>query len=573
MLICLVGVVQTTMAQMETEQAGLAEFKESQKFRFVQYETSIYWLKKAVEKGNSDAMVELGNAYYKGYGGNTQTNFAEAQKYWQMAADKNNSFGFFNIGILYLYGQGVKKNIPEVIKLWTKAAELGHVKAMYSLGDLYFNKVHQPREVSKAEYWYQMALDNGEAEVIPKLAQASKMVDAELVLQKVGISDFEKGKAYFDLENYNDALKWFEKSAKSGNDQAMVALGLTYENLKTYRWADDAVNWFKKASNKGNSKGMYHIGRLILSGKYNYKGVVDYPAAMKWFQKAADLMDEDAMISAGWMYYDGTHDLKPTVNYNSKGRQHWKAWEIFMKAADLGQPDAYYCLGYMLDNGYAFIKDGKSVNFEQAGEWYQKAVDLGVERAKTNLIKFNIDFPIRKGEVLFRNKNYEEAKLWFDKADTENNDARAWMYLGEIFEKGLGVDKDLKKAFEYYYKSSNTGNLGAKIKVVELFNGDKKYEASIYKYKGDIKSYNEQALKNKLAMEEKIKKDKEDYQKWLFQKKQEELNRPSTYQSVWGGPIGVTQSSKSDQAYKIKNDYNNYVRYLDRSFGKVKGMY
>lgn len=444
---------------------------------------------------------------------------------------------------------------------------------MYFLGDLYFNKVHQPREVSKAEYWYQMALDNGEAEVIPKLAQASKMVDAELVLQKVGISDFEKGKAYFDLENYNEALKWFEKSAKSGNDQAMVALGLTYENLKTYRWADDAVNWFKKASNNGNTKGMYHIGRLILSGKYNYKGVVDYPAAMKWFQKAADLMDEDAMISVGWMYYDGTHDLKPTVNYNSKGRQHWKAWDIFMKAADLGHPDAYYCLGYMLDNGYAFIKDGKSVNFEHAGEWYQKAVDLGVERAKTNLIKFYIDFPIRKGEVLFRNKNYEEAKLWFDKADTENNDARAWMYLGEIFEKGLEVDKDLKKAFEYYYKSSNTGNLEAKIKVVELFNGDKKYEASIYKYKADIKSYNEQALKNKLAMEEKIKKDKEDYQKWLYQKKQEDLNRPSTYQSVWSGPIGVTQPSKSDQAYKIKNDYNNYVRYLDRSFGKVKGMY
>ncbi len=559
-------------AQNETSTAGELEYKESLKYQY-QPDMKLYWLNKAIDKGNSDALNDMGNIHYGCYASIKGANYIEAQKYWKLAADKNNSNGHYNLGVLYIYGQGFKRDFSKGVSYWSKAAELGNLKAMEELGNLYFNKIYIPRDPKNAVVWYQMALNNGVNSVIPNLVKAEKMVEAENDLKNASLSDFDKGKAYFELEKYQEAIVWFEKAAKDGNDKAMTALGVTYETLKPVFWVDEAAKWYKKASGKGNEKAMYLMGKLIQTGKYENKGAINYAKAKEWFEKAAQKNDLDAMVAIGWMYYNGTHDLKPRRIYNNGGKQKFKAWDMFKKAADLGSPQAYYGLGYLLDNEYVYYKDSKPVNFEHAGEWYLQASDLGDEKAKDALKKFNQFLPYRMGEKHFKAKNYVEAKEWFDKAEIEKGDNRALIYLAEIYENGLGIEKDIPKAFKYYYRLGFMGDIEGKMKAVALFDGDKMYAANIETFKTDIKKYQEDVLKKRLALQEKIKKDKEDYQQWIYQKKIEELNRPSVYQSVkWEGftyDAATTASyRRTEAAYKQKVEYNNYVRYLDYKFGK-----
>ncbi len=49
--------------------------------------------------------------------------------------------------------------------------------------------------------------------------------------------------------------------------------------------------------------------------------------------------------------------------------------------------------------------------------------------------------------------DYEQAAFWFKKA-ADQNDARAQINIGNLYEKGLGVPRDLKKALNYYRRAA-----------------------------------------------------------------------------------------------------------------------
>ncbi|MFN3908924.1 MAG: tetratricopeptide repeat protein [Flavobacterium sp.] len=211
-----------------TATVGSVEFENSKKYIY-QPETRLKLLQTAVAKGNANAMVDLGVLYYNGYDNFLKVNFEEAIKLWKAAEVKEHPIAMFNLGICNLNGKGVEKNVENAITYFKKSAELQYVKAMVELGDLYFNKKVIPRNVQNAHIWYQKAVENGFTKLIPKMLTAEKMVEAEKVLQNPNASDFEKGVAYFELENGKEAIIWLEKAAEKGNDKAMTVLGLAIE--------------------------------------------------------------------------------------------------------------------------------------------------------------------------------------------------------------------------------------------------------------------------------------------------------------------------------------------------------
>ena len=54
------------------------------------------------------------------------------------------------------------------------------------------------------------------------------------------------------------------------------------------------------------------------------------------------------------------------------------------------------------------------------------------------------------------------ARFWYQKAADGGMDTMALNSIAALYEKGLGVEKNMAKAIEYYRKSSDQGNEDAK---------------------------------------------------------------------------------------------------------------
>ncbi len=80
-----------------------------------------------------------------------------------------------------------------------------------------------------------------------------------------------------------------------------------------------------------------------------------------------------------------------------------------------------------------------------------------------------VDCEIRGGEyVLFDRANYETAmKIWLPMA--ESGDPKAQNYVGEIFEKGLGVAPDFALAAQWYRKAADQNYRAAQINLGQLY--------------------------------------------------------------------------------------------------------
>jgi hypothetical protein len=79
------------------------------------------------------------------------------------------------------------------------------------------------------------------------------------------------------------------------------------------------------------------------------------------------------------------------------------------------------------------------------------------------------DCEVRGGEyVAYDRANYSSAlKVWLPKA--EEGDPTAQLYVGQIYEKGLGRDPDYRAAAEWYRKAADKGNAQAQINLGHLY--------------------------------------------------------------------------------------------------------
>ncbi len=74
----------------------------------------------------------------------------------------------------------------------------------------------------------------------------------------------------------------------------------------------------------------------------------------------------------------------------------------------------------------------------------------------------------------FKSGSYREAKALFEKALTKDGAQQAQFFLGLIYLKGLGVEKNLPKAEKYLAKVSREGNIRAKCYLAEVYLSQKR---------------------------------------------------------------------------------------------------
>lgn len=164
-------------------------------YRVKNYPEAVYRYKLAADKGNEEAMYNLGLMYTEGVG--FKQSYSEALNWFKKAAEKEYAAAMYNIGVMHYYAQGTPQNYAEAIQWFKKAAEKNDIKAMNNLGIMYDNSQGVPKNHTEAFSWYKKAAEKG-------YTQAKHNVGV--------LYAFGRGVQ----QNYPEARKWLKEAASEG---------------------------------------------------------------------------------------------------------------------------------------------------------------------------------------------------------------------------------------------------------------------------------------------------------------------------------------------------------------------
>ncbi len=142
-------------------------------------------------------------------------------------------------------------------------------------------------------------------------------------------------------------------------------------------------------------------------------------------------------------------------------------------------------IGSLADIGY-FYEWGSGVdkNYEKAKMWYEKSLDSDTEAKYAAYAMSQIGFLYLEGGYGI-SQDYEQSLEWYLKA-AELGDADAMYIAGVIYEYGYGTDQDYEKALEWYLKAAELGDAAAMFNAGVIYdNGcgtDQDYEKALEWY-------------------------------------------------------------------------------------------
>ena len=111
-----------------------------------------------IEKGNADAMNDLGAHYYGGSHG-FQQDFEKAFRLYQMAAENGSRHAQENLGYCYYYGRVGLPDYEKAFHYFALGAFDGAPVSLYKIGDMYKNGYYVAKNEKEAFQLYLRCLD------------------------------------------------------------------------------------------------------------------------------------------------------------------------------------------------------------------------------------------------------------------------------------------------------------------------------------------------------------------------------------------------------------------------------
>jgi len=224
-------------------------------YRRGDYKTAYQLIKPQAEKGDDVAQFVLGFMYDEGKG--VPQDYAEAAKWYSMAAKQGNKAAQHNLGLIDDQGQ-VSKDRAEMQKWHRRAA--GPETATQSNPDLMDDQNQVSKDQAGMEKWHRSAAG-------PETAAQSNL--GPMDNQGRGVA-----------RNYAEAAKWYRKAAEQGFVVAQYKLGDMYlDGQGVPQDYDEALKWYRKSADQGEEAAQYQLGLMYAKGQ----GVPqDYVLAHMW---------------------------------------------------------------------------------------------------------------------------------------------------------------------------------------------------------------------------------------------------------------------------------------------------
>jgi uncharacterized protein len=175
---------------------------------------------------------------------------------------------------------------PEILERALK----GDAQSQVRLGLIYFEGKDTPKDLQKAEHWYEKAAAQGGAEIQYGIG----------LMYKVGSNA---------PQNIIKAFYWIEKAAQQGHAEAQEALGEMYmdSDIKTKDYKESEY-WLKKAAKHHDTDSHRSLGFLYSDSENPDR---NYKKSIYHFEKAADQGDALAAIMIGRLYDEDAEGVQP----------------------------------------------------------------------------------------------------------------------------------------------------------------------------------------------------------------------------------------------------------------------
>ncbi|KAI9477544.1 hypothetical protein BX667DRAFT_468720 [Coemansia mojavensis] len=272
---------------------------------------------------------------------------------------------------------------------------------------------------------------------------------------------FEVGK-YGIEKDRSKAVQLFTYAAKNHHASAAYKVAVYYEERKSN---GRAFSYYQMAAALGDVAANYRMAKVFLEGSFHKK--VNIKQALVYLRRSAELATAecpDGAFLLGQMY------LKEYPNpavYDVVFYDPEEAQRQLDKAANLGHVESQYLLGLFFEFG----EHGFPVVPKLSIDYYQKAAEQDHAKAQMAL----------SGWYLSGGDNVSiDDRLAFDWGHraAQQGLTRAMYAMGYYYEMGVGCDKDIGRAKDWYERAAAAGSDEAKERLSKGIGGASSAEST-----------------------------------------------------------------------------------------------
>jgi SEL1 protein len=424
------------------------------------------FFQRLADRGNPRGQMGLGFLYATGLHVNSSQ--AHALLYLTFAALGGDHFAQMALAYRYWSGLGVEASCETALTYYQRVAK--NVADQVSVGGGL--AIHRIRLVEEVEYMSQ-SVSGGSGSSVNALLDDDLIQYYQFLADKGDVNaQVGLGQIYFQggrgIEvDYQKALHYLQMAAKAGNSHALAYLGKMYVEGSETVPADNstALQYFQRAAQANNPIGMSGLGLMYMYGR----GVdQDYTKALKYFTMAADQGYVEGQLYLGIMYFSGLgvkRDYKLALKNFNLASQHGSvlafynlaqmhatgigvlrscntASELYKNVAERGR------FGILLMEAHNAFRNG---NFDEALVKYLFLAELGYEVAQSNAA-FILDQGL--SSLVDRSEDLKRALLQWQRSANQGNSVSR-VKVGDYHYYGMGTDIDYSHAAQQYRIASD----------------------------------------------------------------------------------------------------------------------
>ncbi len=416
--------------------------------------------------------------------------------YWiKKAASQKLTSAMYNYGIMLINGWGTEWNPFAAYENFLLAAEAGMSQAQYVVGILNTDNLIVPRDWNKSYYWIKKSSEGDYEPAKELLAELAPKVSAEFkdsvemnkyTLTKDSFAKDDKdgsniksslGLVFIDFDTQSDTIKEITDAILISDlknlNLAIVKDSLINKNdssLAVFN-SETKINLLRKLAEAGSHEAetilgkLYELGNFVGMNKlfaaeyYIRATILDSPRAAYLLWKLIREKDFYIILNDAVQFGDPTAQFVwyglQKLGYDNRLTEK-DAIDLLQKAAAQNHIPAIIELGFNYYTGkYVIMDKQKGIEYWEYAEKFNNP-EASVRLAVSKVFEYKSGDDLKNEILLLENSE-------------RNGSILAQFALGYCYENGIGVNKNLPDAVEYYRNSAQRGNRFAYEQLKRLY--------------------------------------------------------------------------------------------------------